>query len=82
MPPPGPRVCPAQLDVQGSTFLSVRVTWFTLTSRSCLRISGSARMLSGKIWTSALGSVLPGTPAYTHIKTGLLGLQTAMLGQF
>ena len=82
MSPPGPRMCPAQLDVHGITFLSARVTWFTLTSRSCLRISGSAGMLSGKLWTFALGPVLPGTPACARIKTGLLGLQSAMLGHF
>ena len=55
MPPPGPRVCPAQLDVHGITFLLARVSW----SRSFRRISGSAGMLSGKIWTFALGPVLP-----------------------
>ena len=79
MPPPGPRGCPAQLDVQGITFLLARVTWFTVTSRSCLRMSGSAGMLSGKFWTFAQGPVLTGTPACADIKTGLLGLQTAML---
>ena len=35
-----------------------------------------------EIWTFALGPVLPGTPACAHIKTGRLGLQTAMLGHF
>ena len=82
IPPPGPRVCPTQLHVQGITFLPARATWFTLTSRSCLHTSGSAGMLSGKILTSALGPVLPGTPLCAHIETGLLGLQTAMLGHF
>ena len=42
MPAPGPLVCPAQLGVQDMICVSGRMTWITLTSRSCLPTSSSA----------------------------------------
>ena len=40
------------------------------------------RMLSGITWTFALGPVLLRTHACARTRTGLLGLQVAMLGHF
>ena len=78
----GPLVCRAQSGQQGMICVSGRMTWITLTSRSCLPTSGSAGMLSGITWTFALGPVLLRTHACAHTRTGLLGLQVAMLGHF
>ena len=59
-----------------------RMTWITLTRRSCIPTSDSAGMLLGIIWTFAQGTVLLRTYACAHTGTGLLGLQVAMLGHF
>ena len=53
-----------------------------IDSRSCLPTSRSTGMLSGITWTFALGPVLLRTHACAHTRTGLLGLQVAMLGHF
>ena len=78
----GPLVCPSQLGVQGMICVTGRMTWITLTSRSCFPTSGSAGMLFGIIWIFALESDLLKTHACAHTRTGLLGLQVAMLGHF
>ena len=68
--------------VQGMISVSDKVLWITLTSRSCLPTSGSAGMLSGIIWTFALGPVLLRNHVFARTRTGLLGLRVAMLGHF
>ena len=76
--------CWGQSGVQGMISVSGRMTWITLTSRSCLPTSGSAGMLSRIIRTFAVGPVLLKTHACAHInrRPGLLCLQIAMLGHF
>ena len=58
------------------------LTWITLACRSCLSTTRSAELLSGMTWAFALGTVLLRTHACAHTRTGLLGLQVAMLGHF
>ena len=79
MPAPGPLVCLAQSGAQGMICVSGRMTWITLTSRSCLPTSGSAGMLSGMTWTLVLGFVLLRTHARAQTSTGLLGLQVLQI---